>query len=129
MRSAHWTLPLAVVVLCLLSAIPLTAGEAIQLLRPEQPVPAGTPPPAKQMRLDAYGEPLPDGALCRFGRMPVRHFESTPRPTVVADGLQFVSASPHDAAIRTWQMATGRHRFRCDLKEFPTQPGIVWDTF
>ncbi len=63
-------------------------------------VPAGQP--AQQSKLDAYGDPLPEGAYARFGSMRFLHHALA---VAFVDDKTIVSVG---SSIRYWDAATGR---------------------
>ncbi len=60
---------------------------------------------APRARNDYYGDPLPPGALARMGSVQLRHERA--HLAFSADGKTLISAG-RDAAVRFWDMATGR---------------------
>ena len=82
----------------ILAAI-LSFGSHIALAQPnELPVPKPTEPP----KLDAYGDPLPPGALARFGTVRWRH---DAKAVAFLDNKTIVSVG---SSIRFWDAMTGR---------------------
>src|SRR5580692_4249534 len=89
-----------------------------------QPQPPATPPairrpvrttivPTGPVKLDQHGDPLPPGALARYGSARLRH---GPEPLGLGfspDGKMLGSISPREDSIRLWDPKTGRelHRF------------------
>jgi RNA polymerase sigma factor (sigma-70 family) len=71
--------------------------------------------------IDAYGDALPDGALCRLGTIRFNHGADLRRLGYTPDGKTVISASRQ--LVRLWDAATG-----AELAQFP-QPGrYVSDT-
>jgi WD40 repeat protein len=64
------------------------------------------PEPAKP-RVDALGDPLPDGAISRLGTIRLRHLFSN-WVTFTADGATLLTMSHADESVRTWDRRTGR---------------------
>ncbi|MFL5340041.1 MAG: WD40 repeat domain-containing protein [Gemmataceae bacterium] len=60
---------------------------------------------AKPARLDSFGDPLPDGALRRYGTIHLRH-EGATSLSFSPDGKILVSAG--DSRLRVWNVASGR---------------------
>jgi WD40 repeat protein len=66
------------------------------------------PPP---LRLDPYGDPLPDGAVLRLGTDRYRGGQSTTSVLYSPNGKLLASAA-WDMAVRLWDVGTGRQRQR-----------------
>jgi hypothetical protein len=61
-----------------------------------------------QVRTDANGEPLPDGAVARFGKPRLYHYGLN-RLTFAPDGKTLATSScGHDGPPRVWDLAAGR---------------------
>src|SRR5437879_2933960 len=67
-------------------------------------------------RPDAYGDPLPDGALLRIGTTRLRPGGTVTAMAFTPDGRKLITAT-HPAHVHIWDVATGRevHFFRPDL--------------
>jgi RNA polymerase sigma factor (sigma-70 family) len=99
-------LRLAGLVLLALAAAGLGAG----LLggAPAAPPPAEvTPPPDKEARADAHGDPLPPGALARLGTVRWHHGGALTHLAFGAGGKQIITAGP-DGLLRAWDVANGK---------------------
>ncbi len=58
-------------------------------------------------RLDQYGDPLPEGAICRFGSIRLRGYAN--RFAFAPNGKSFASGGDDiDPTIRIWDVATGK---------------------
>src|SRR5262249_37173047 len=86
-------------------------------LPPEDPAPpAGDPKPIatapevpRRPAVDALGNPLPTGALARFGTNRLRHGGEVYALAFTADGTGLVGGG-NQWADQVWDVATGRHR-------------------
>jgi RNA polymerase sigma factor (sigma-70 family) len=90
----------------LLSAPPPPPAEAPPVAAEEEQ-PAAEQPPAPKAGVDAQGDPLPPGALARFGTLRLRHGYSVQGIAFAPDGKSLVSAAP-DHLVRQWEVPTGR---------------------
>src|SRR5262245_21335771 len=72
------------------------------------------PADAAEPRVDAYGDPLPPGAVARLGTMRFRHSDEIVACGFSPDGTQVVSAS-HSDGVRLWDRATGRLLKACSM--------------
>src|SRR4051812_6678899 len=76
--------------------------------------PPAKPPaaPRKGVRTDRHSDPLPDGALVRFGSDRYRHPGGVNNSCLSADGKLLATAARGNVAV--WDLATGRrlHVFR-----------------
>jgi len=77
--------------------------------RPDRPAPPPKPEEAQvpASRLDLIGDPLPPGALARFGTTRLRHGGIVSAVALSPDGKTLVSAGD-DRLIRLWDPATGK---------------------
>ncbi len=62
-------------------------------------------PPPREVRVDRYGDPLPEGAIARLGTTRFRH-PGAEQLTFNADGSRFVT-SGKDKKVHVWDAATG----------------------
>jgi WD40 repeat protein len=62
----------------------------------------------KQVRTDRYGDPLPDGAVKRFGSTRLRHNAPVSALAWSPDGKLLASSGRDDGTVRLWETATGR---------------------
>ena len=91
-------------------AVPVVPGVMRpRAIRPAAPTPAG---PAK---VDRHGDPLPAGAVARFGTVRLRHGIEPAALVFTPDGRQLLSVSVTDEGLRVWDPKTGKELARLDL--------------
>src|SRR5262245_4312877 len=110
--------------LALARLVPVVAGRGvtppaagtIALTREGPAPPAGDPKPIatapevpRRPAVDAFGDPLPTGALARFGNSRFRHGGELYALAFTADGTGLVGVGTQ-WANQVWDVATGRHR-------------------
>jgi WD40 repeat protein len=71
------------------------------------------------LKTDAFGDPLPQGALIRVGTIRFRHAEGVTCSVFSPDGKTVFSAS-YDGTVRQWDVATGK-----ELRRFVGHRGWV----
>jgi WD40 repeat protein len=76
-------------------------------------------PPPRELRVDRYGDPLPEGAVARLGTLRQRHPQAD-RITFAPDGKSFVTTGP-DGRVCAWEAATGRPLFQ---RRLPGPPDL-----
>jgi WD40 repeat protein len=62
---------------------------------------------ARTAHVDAYGDPLPDGAMFRFGTTRLHHGYFVNHVGFSPDGKTLISCS-WDETLRSWEAATGK---------------------
>src|SRR5438067_2396834 len=62
-------------------------------------------------RLDAYGDPLPAGAVARFGTIRWRH-DSVIRAVLYSPDGKTLFTNAEDSTVRAWDALTGREQTR-----------------
>jgi WD40 repeat protein len=90
----------------------LTAGLALFLSWPARGNPSAATGPkpsrkAKPVRTDLYGEPLPEGAIARMGKIGLRHSGYVFCVAFSPDGKTLASGG-QDKVIRLWETSTGK---------------------
>src|SRR5262249_56627942 len=83
----------------------LTLGPAVLLGSLGLALGAGPPKPTPASRTDLYGDPLPDGAVVRFGSVRFRHAELS--VYVCLPGGKTVLTAGSDRVLRFWDLASG----------------------
>jgi WD40 repeat protein len=71
-------------------------------------------PAADKPKLDAYGDPLPPGAIARLGTLRMRHQGWVDSVLFSPDGTKLASMSKADQCVRLWDVATGKELERFD---------------
>ena len=74
----------------------------------------------KVPRTDLYGDPLPAGAVARFGSIRWRHGAAINGSALSADGKRLATSSGHSVAV--WDVADGKR-----LWQFTTEYGSNWN--
>jgi len=89
------------------------AAEPMPVVQPDAPKPA--------VRLDAHGDPLPEGVVARLGTVRLRHGGSITCIEYSPDGKRIASGG-HDQRVRIWDATDGKQ-----LREFtfPQSPSTV----
>jgi WD40 repeat protein len=78
-------------------------------VRPPAPTPAGP------LRLDRCGDPLPPGAIARFGTVRLRHGGEIAGLGFTPDGKRLATVSATEEGIRLWDPATGKEVARLTI--------------
>jgi len=76
---------------------------------------ADLPPTVRPIRTDLYGDPLPPGAVARFGSWRLRHRGPLSCLAVSPDGKVIASGGNADHTLRLWESASGRQLLRVAL--------------
>ncbi|MBY0526825.1 MAG: sigma-70 family RNA polymerase sigma factor [Gemmataceae bacterium] len=103
----------AAVIVLMLAALGGSAGALVVHLRGgEPPAPEATanvdnPTPERFDRKDAFGDPLPDGALFRIGTGRLRHGQTITQ-VAFAPHEKLLVSSGADATLRVWEVGTGK---------------------
>jgi WD40 repeat protein len=100
------------VLACCLALLPGGASTQAPPLAEKQ-----APPRLARARTDAYGDPLPPGALARLGTARFRHTDQIFRLTFSPDGKRLFSSG--DNTLRVWDTAT-----RKELRRFKDAGGF-----
>src|SRR5262249_22815113 len=73
-----------------------------------EPAPTGPArPPGLRARTDRHGDPLPEGAIARFGTSRLRHVAPVLSLAFSPDGKRLASGS-RDGTVAVWDVATGK---------------------
>jgi len=121
---------LAIVAATRPARFPMTAGLAMAaavlvgtvILTTGTGAPPAADPPARDkppevipsaVRLDAHGDPLPDGAVARLGTVRFNHGDGLLNLLYSPDGKEVISTG--GGIVRVWDAATG-----AELRQFPT---------
>jgi WD40 repeat protein len=86
-------------------------------VRPQPPRPAKhtAPVPAGPLRFDRFGDPLPAGAIARFGTSRLRHGTEPSALVFTPDAKHLASLSGSDDSLRLWDPATGKEVARLSV--------------
>lgn len=69
---------------------------------------AGEPPNPAASKVDLYGDPLPERAICRLGSPRFRHPGAVYAVAFSADGKWLAAASDGQNMVRVWERRTGK---------------------
>jgi WD40 repeat protein len=88
---------------------PFPPGGRLFFDQPPRPVPPKPRPPIPvgPVKLDRHGDPLPPGAVARYGTVRLRHGAGPSYLEFTRDGRFLISFGADDT-LRTWDPATGR---------------------
>jgi len=80
---------------------------------------------SRPLRQDAFGDPLPPGAVARFGTFRFRHAGPVLSLTISRDG-SLIASTGVDGPVRVWEAATGRELFTLgDLQWTSTKSAAI----
>jgi RNA polymerase sigma factor (sigma-70 family) len=86
---------------------------------------------SQEVKTDAYGDPVPEGALVRMGTIRFRHADAVHCTVFAPDGKTLISCGC-DGVIRLWDVATGKelrrfvgHRGRISLIALSPNGGLL----
>src|SRR5205823_5716675 len=85
--------------------------------------PRQTPPAVEKPTTETAEDPIPAGALARFGTSHFRHAHIVSGVTMAPDGKTVASGS-HQGTIMVWEAATGKL-----LRQFKAQTGVTCLTY
>jgi RNA polymerase sigma factor (sigma-70 family) len=120
LRARAAALVLAAGVLAAGGALLTGRGGAEKGQTPAEPAAAARPGPraaGKGVRGDAFGDPLPEGALARVGTLRLRHGNVVWALAFAPDGKAVASAGV-DGFAHVWDPATGKERLRIEDDAF-----------
>jgi RNA polymerase sigma factor (sigma-70 family) len=109
---------LLVLTLCIVGAGVASLGGAPAA--PEAAAAPEKPAPKSNPKLDADGDPLPDGAFARLGSLRLRHGSPVTSAAFSPDSKLLATGS-WDNTVRIWDPATGRV-----VREIHPQEGWIW---
>lgn len=103
----------------LMFALALSGAPVVAQPRPappgDGPVPPGGPRPIRPVlthsgppKLDRHGDPLPAGAVARYGTVRLRHGSDLRSLTFSFDGKLLLTASDSHDSVKLWDTATGK---------------------
>jgi WD40 repeat protein len=77
-------------------------------------------------RVEAHDDPLPPGAIFRFGSVKLRHLDGIYNSALSADGKLLATASPH--CVMVWDLTTEKRLWRFRFEDDGTfaTPGIAF---
>jgi len=81
---------------------------------------------AEPPRFDAHGDPLPAGALLRFGTIRFRQGDGINNSAISPDGRLLATTAHRTVAV--WEIATGRrlHLLNCDVSREWSSPTVAF---
>lgn len=83
--------------------------------------------PAPKGPVDAFGDPLPPGAIARLGTLRFRTADFPKQLAVSPDGKQIVSTqSLQHVRLTIWEADTGRQLREVELPNYPQPEAVCW---
>jgi WD40 repeat protein len=118
METATIMVASSITTLLLLTTIAVRCGE----LQDSSADAKASKPEVKPARVDQYGDPLPEGAVARFGSIRFRH--AALADYVFVDGGKTVLTAGGDRVLRFWDVASGRQMRQIQWQE-TTSPELA----
>jgi hypothetical protein len=83
--------------------------------------------PAPKVPVDAFGDPLPPGAVARLGTVRFRTADFPKQLAVSPDGKRVVSTqSMQHVRLTVWEVDTGRQIREVELSDYPQPEVVCW---
>jgi RNA polymerase sigma factor (sigma-70 family) len=78
--------------------------------------------------IDFHGDPLPDGAVMRFGSARWRHGDTIYASALSPDGKMLATAGNHSVMVRNLDTGKAVHQFACDRGSTFCTPGLAFSS-